>query len=397
MKVLFYRYGSVCEPDIIEAFKELGVAVVEETTEITKKNLIPSEVVSLVNLRLQKENVDFIFSVNFFPAISEVCRIYRIPYVSWTVDCPVLELFTKSVKNECNRIFLFDKQQYEDIRQLNPNCVYYLPLAANVSHKEKVIKQASKSLKCRFKSKISFVGSLYTEKSPYDMLDKKKVPKEMIGFLEGLMAAQELVYGYYFTDEVLTDEFSKKFAEYCPNFRPSYSNLHDEDFLKDKILLSQFYLGNGITARERLHIAKSLENELTIYTASNTSSLKGLDNRGTVKTLEEMPIVFSESSVNLNMTSRAIRSGLPFRIFDVLSCGGFLLTNYQPELQELFNIGEELVYYGSIDELREKALYYADDARSAQRREIAENGLKAIKERHTFPIRIEQMLRAVFV
>ena len=37
MKVLFYRYGSICEPDIIDTFQEIGLEVDEYTKEITMK------------------------------------------------------------------------------------------------------------------------------------------------------------------------------------------------------------------------------------------------------------------------------------------------------------------------------------------------------------------------
>lgn len=39
MEILFHRYGSICEPDIIEAFRSLGVEVIEEDREIYEKNI----------------------------------------------------------------------------------------------------------------------------------------------------------------------------------------------------------------------------------------------------------------------------------------------------------------------------------------------------------------------
>ena len=48
MNVLIYRYGSICEPDIIEAFQKLQLNVIEEATEMNQKNLLPSEQVKLV-------------------------------------------------------------------------------------------------------------------------------------------------------------------------------------------------------------------------------------------------------------------------------------------------------------------------------------------------------------
>lgn len=43
MKIYFYRYGSICEPDVIDSFKRLGLDVDEEIIEISNKNLSPSE------------------------------------------------------------------------------------------------------------------------------------------------------------------------------------------------------------------------------------------------------------------------------------------------------------------------------------------------------------------
>ena len=37
MKLLFYRYGSICEPDIIAGFQELGLEVSELTEEISNQ------------------------------------------------------------------------------------------------------------------------------------------------------------------------------------------------------------------------------------------------------------------------------------------------------------------------------------------------------------------------
>ena len=41
MNILFYRYGSICEPDLIAAFREYGITVYESDDEITDKNILP--------------------------------------------------------------------------------------------------------------------------------------------------------------------------------------------------------------------------------------------------------------------------------------------------------------------------------------------------------------------
>lgn len=37
MKIFMYRYGSLCEPDVIDAFRRIGLEVDEETAEIYNK------------------------------------------------------------------------------------------------------------------------------------------------------------------------------------------------------------------------------------------------------------------------------------------------------------------------------------------------------------------------
>jgi spore maturation protein CgeB len=131
MNILFYRYNSICEPDIIAAFTELGHTVKTIDVEITNKDIDGKEVVEIVSSALLSEHFDGVFSINYYPVISAVCNIFKTLYISWTVDSPVVELLSDTVKNPYNRIFLFDYAQYQDLSPYNPDCIFYLPLAAN--------------------------------------------------------------------------------------------------------------------------------------------------------------------------------------------------------------------------------------------------------------------------
>lgn len=387
MKLLFYRYGSICEPDVIDGFQELGHTVQEITTEITNKSLTPQESIQIVSDTLLEHPVDFVFSINFFPFLSEVCNIFKLPYLCWTVDSPVMELFATSITHPWNRIFLFDRAQYDEISPLNPGHVFHLPLAVNIRQKQNRIRSASASMRSKFTSDISFVGSLYTEKCPYDKLTNP--PAYLLGYLNGLMEAQLRIYGAFIIEELLTDEIVEEFKAHLPGFFTYPFASH----LTDKQTAAQLYIGNKISALERLRVMKLLSERFSVdlYTASDTSALPRIHNRGLAKTMEEMPVIFHNSRINLNITSKSIRSGLPLRIFDILGCGGFVLTNFQPELPELFIPGEDLVYYENLEDMADKADYFL--RHDAERREIAENGFTAIQKYHTYPIRLEQMLR----
>ena len=90
-KILIYRYNSICEPFVIRALQSLGVIVDEVTEAMTNKNMSAKEEMLLISNRLAGNHYDAVYSINFYPVISEVCRIYKVPYICQTVDCPVFE------------------------------------------------------------------------------------------------------------------------------------------------------------------------------------------------------------------------------------------------------------------------------------------------------------------
>lgn len=390
MKVLIYRYGSICEPDIISGFETLGFTVSQITAEITNKNLSMNDSIKLVSEFLLDNPQDFIFSINFFPQISEICNIFHIRYVSWIVDSPVMELYTKSIQNTYNRVFIFDREQFNDISPLNPECVFHFPLAVNVEQKQSVITNASSITRRKYTSDVSFVGSLYTEKCPYDKLEN--VPAYLNGYLNGIMAAQLKIYGAYIINEALTDDIVSQFKTHLPGFYQSPLN----SFLTDRDIVSQLYIGNKISALERTQVFDILSRNFSVdlYTGSNTSHLPFIHNRGFAKTLTEMPIIFHESSINLNITSKAIRSGIPLRVFDIFACEGFMLSNYQTELCELFDVGNDFDYYSSYDELVEKTHYYLEH--NAIRKEMAHNAYEKVAQKYNYPLRLCELIELAY-
>lgn len=389
MNILFYRYGSICEPDIISGFLELGNYVHEITVEIYDKDFLPVDGVRLLEKELFAHSYDFVFSINFYPFISDVCNIFQLRYICWTVDSPVMELYSPSIRNEWNRIFLFDLAQYNEFAPKNPSCIFHLPLAGNPARCTATINQATSAEIARFSSEISFVGSLYTEKSPYKL--PKNAPDYLRGYLDAVMNAQELIYGYNFLEEVLPENIVEEFQKLVPEF---YIPPKGWD-RNDRMTLAQRYLGYEISSMERIRVMKLLGDRysLDVYTGSDTSNLP-VNNCGFARTLTEMPLIFHYSKINLNITAKSIRSGLPLRLFDILACGGFLLTNYQSELTTYFTPGVELECYTSRDDLLAKTEYYLTHEKD--RAEVAHNGLAASEKYHNYPERLLQMLSTAY-
>lgn len=392
MEIIIHRYGSICEPDLVDAFRSCGITVIEESREIYQKSISHEERISELSKLILTHQTAFVFSINFFPYISEICERLRVLYVCLSVDCPVLELFSSSIRNKCNRIFLFDYMQYQRFCPENPECIFYLPLAVNTDRWEKVLAGVTKEDEIRYGSRISFVGSLYKEKSPLLRLSLDDYNR---GIAEGIVESQVRVPEYSFLEDAVSESLIE--AIRCRD--ESYYQLKDGFERTDAFVAAHYYLGMHVSYLKRLRILSELGKEFPVdlYTNSDVSelgSVSGIRCRGEVSTHREMPKVFYCSKINLNITMHSIQSGLPQRIWDVLGCGGFLLTDYQSEIPEYFTIGKELECYEDISELKEKAAYYLDH--DDIRREIADNGFRKVKARHTYIHRVYSMLKTIF-
>ena len=389
MNFLIYRYGSICEPDVMEALTGLGHEVTSIDIEMQNKQPDLSLVIQLLGDTLTQHHFDAIFSINYYPLLASVCDIFKIRYICLTVDSPIMELYSDTICKPWNRLFLFDLEQYRTFQPKNPDCIFHLPLAVNMNRLDSFFSNCKEADLLAHSSKISFVGSLYTEKCPYDQLPQDG--SYLNGYLSGIMEAQSKIYGYYFVPEVLPDEIVHEFVRLMPEFYlPPDMATRD-----DRMTMALMYLGPKITSMERTRLLQTLGERypVDIYTKSDTSQLP-LRNHGTVKTHTEMPLVFAGSNINLNITAKSIRSGIPLRVFDVLGCGGFLLSNYQPELADYFTIGEDLDIYTSKEDLLEKVEYYLSHEK--EWKEIAANGQNKIRQCHTFHQRMAEMIDIAF-
>ena len=288
-------------------------------------------------------------------------------------------------------MFVFDRAQYEDIRAYNPDHIFHYPLAVDTELKQRVIADAVSGGKAeRYCCDTSFVGSLYTEKNPMSKLPGS--PSYLKGFMDGLCEAQLRVYGYWFVQDLLTDRVIEDFKAAIPD----HYRMKADNHLTDRILIGQYYMGNNITAMERERLIAYIAERfpIDVYTRSNTDSIRKANCRGGCETITEMPVIFHESRININPTSKAIRSGIPLRVFDIFACEGFMLSNYQPELCELFVPGEDFVYYDSIEQVPELIGYYLDHEK--ERKEIAYNAYSKVKEQYSYVVRLNKLLLTAF-
>ena len=389
MKILVYRYGSICEPDVIQAFQSLGLTVLEEKTEITNKRLSSADRLLLVESFLKTEELLFVFSINFYPVLAEICHIYQTRYLCWTVDSPVPELFSKSFCHDTNHIFLFDWAQYQYFAPYNPDHIHYLPLASCTQRFDKVTSAVTADDRRAYSTDISFVGSLYNEKNPVRQL--KNLPDYAKGYIDALVESSLRIYGYNLIENAVTEELARTVKACSNDFFESADSITSPDLY----VTAHSYIGMQAAETERIRTLNTLARhfDVDLFTRSDTKNLENVHVHGGVESLTEMPKIFHLSRINLNITIKPIQTGLPLRIFDILGCGGFLMTNYQAELQEYFEIGVDLEAYSSMEELVDKCAYYL--SHEEERKQMALNGYHKVCGQHTYPHRIKAMLEAL--
>ena len=199
------------------------------------------------------------------------------------------------------------------------------------------------------------------------------------------MEAQSQIYGYYLLDEMLTDEL---LVDINKQYREVKS---DTQFKLSKEALN-WALASEITRRERILLLNLCGNrfDTKYYAYKNCDLVKNVKKCGGVDYITETPKVFACSKINLNPSLRIIQSGIPLRAFDIMGAGGFLLTNYQQELPEYFEIGKDLDVYENEEDLLWKINYYLEH--EEERVQIAKNGQKKVREFYTWKQRIEDIM-----
>ena len=334
-------------------------------------------------LAIRSFSPDFVFSFDYFPVISKVCNMMEVTYVSWVYDNPLVSLYSYTLANPRNRVFLFDKQEYLFFHNNGINTVHYLPLAAAPARLGP--DASSPAIARKYQADISFVGSLYTEPKHQLYNRIRNIPEYTHGYLDAIMLAQKQVYGLSFLEELLDENTLADLRRACP-CPPNSDGVETESYL-----YSNYFLLRQVTAMERTELipAISSRHPLQLYTNDVTYSCPGCTNHGPVDYYHEAPYVFYHSRINLNITLRSIKSGIPLRAFDIMGSQGFLLTNYQEDFLDCFTPDEDFVYYTDQADLLGKIEYYLSHEK--ERQEIARNGYEQIQKHHTYEHRIPHL------
>lgn len=384
MKIIFLEWNSFGNRDILDAYASLQYEVVRVPFSNKTARTDPVFEAALEQT-IKSSSPDYVFSFNYFPAVSLVCKKTGVPYLSWVYDSPYVQLYSYTVIAPTCHIFVFDREQCLEFNRAGIRTVHYLPMAANTKRLDTLTGLDAFTRSNLFPhTGIAFIGSMYTETHQfYDRLTG--ISPYTRGYLEGIMAAQKQVYGYNFIEELLSPEIIADMKKFLP-LEPNADGVESMEYL-----FAQYVINRRITGEERRELLTAVGelHPFDLYTPDALLRLPGAVNHGPADPYSAAPYIFKTARINLNLSLRSIKSGIPLRAFDIMGAGGFLLSNFQSDFTDIFTPDQDFVFFEDRQDMCNKILYYL--SHEQERKAIAQSGHDKIAAAHTYLHRIKEM------
>lgn len=386
MRILFVMSKIQPITGMMRSLLEMGheVALYPYASE----DINTEEIVLNLKELLKSSRVDFVLSNVFSATVGELTHELEIKYAVYGMDSPMYETYLPVYPRYDNcYIFYFDKREYNMALNIGYTNVYHMPLAGDMSCAQNLV-ITDEEIK-KYGCDMSFVGALYCNNLYDKYIERFPFSTQQI-FTEVMEQSAFKWDGQDRLEGFLTPEATRHVDEVC-------REIYDEPYE----LPLDYYYKKLLFARKLTHIERTLLMEILserygihLYTREGEAVPEGVKKFSEVDQQNEAFKVFYSSKINLNITMRSIESGVPLRVFDIMSVGGFVLTNYQEEIPELFEEGKEIVTYKTPEELIEKADYYLKHDR--ERQQIGINGYKKIKKCYTYERQMEKIISILF-
>lgn len=342
-----------------------------------------------------KQEIHGVFSLQYYPILSNLCNHLHIPYISWCYnDSADQLLLTKSIANPRNMIFHGDSFWVEKLQRLGVEKVAYLPWAAGI-HMTSSTPTADPDATSGTAQDI-----LQTDLTLIDTADPVaweryvalmgRIGSQAKGFLDGLMQAQQGIYGFPFLERPLSDTVLAAMETALPLSGPRDSIAPREELYAHQVLYPAITRREVDTMLELL--AKESQWTKICYT-NRTEELPPSFLRRNPPAKNPVPSRDGSSKIYLLPAPRDIQNGIPAQAMDIMGSGGFLLTSFQRDYLRFFQPGKDYVYYESPEHMLEQARYYLEH--EEERQEIALRGQRKVMAGHTLAMRIQEMLATI--
>ena len=388
-RILFIHTNEITLLDIPRVLDELEYDVYEANFGLAAQEYEGKKSSEIVTA-IEEFKIDYVITYDFIVTVSQACMDAGVPYISWVYDAPQKELYMHFAQYPCNYIFAFDKMQVQRVRDIGIKHVMHVPLAVHVEKIHMVADTIGKKMKGGYESDITFVGQLYSRENEDAIWERfdAKIKTQLHQYIDT-----------YFLKWNKETKFHGCMSEECASFLSRW----DDDTVQRAIpyVSKQFYyeaafLSRTIANRERIHVLNKLAEKYKVTFYTKEKDVSKLSNKIAVKpgvSFDILTHIYRKSKINLNITLHCIETGVPQRVLDVMAAGGFMLSNYQEELEEMFVPGEEIVLYHNEQELEELVAYYL--VHEEERKQIARKGQEKVLREYDMRLWIEKILKYV--
>ena len=326
-----------------------------------------------------------VMTVNTNPALSELCDRLGRPLIVWEVD-PSLDRRPERVNaNRSTRVFTNRKAALAGLQDAGYASVAYLPLAASQVDRHPV---PLDELEERYRSQVCFVGASLAEgarasrrKFLHLYASWRCAPEEN---LEGFETHLDQVLAIQHADDVyrIPELAEEHYADFLDAARRSHTRQDPVQWLAEIAAAGKRW--ETITALGRQGI--------TVWGDEGWADVHehGGVYRGRAHPGAEINRIYSGGLINLDVNRMYQIDVVPLRVFEVLACGGFLLTEHCDPVADMFEVGRDLETYRSRVELVEKVEYFL--AHPDEAGAIDAHGRETFLREHTLRNRVERML-----
>lgn len=386
MKVFFAGSETMQIPNIPISLGKMGYEVVlyEKSMEYVEEH---EEEYENFGLFLQSQKPDVVISTIFFQIVAAYTHELGIKYAVYGMDSPHYAAWVPEYPRLDNvYLFHFDSREVERFRKCGYTNVTYLPLAAGVTWADTI--HTSGTDRKKFGSAVSFVGGLYGD-NPFDTC-AGRLPQPVQEHIWNQLENSAFLWD---GKERLQEGVSEELLRICQTVTPELCN--PGFTMGDDYYFRQWTLARKLSNIERTLLFEQVagQYDFRLYTRENEVVPESIHRYPPVNAMTEQLKVFQSSGVNLNVTLRSIESGVPLRVFDILSVGGFVLTDYRKDAEKLFREDEEIVMFRTPEEMMEKLAFYT--THETEQKRIAKNGHRRARAEYSYERMLEEILQKI--
>ncbi len=349
--------------------------------------------------RVMKFGPHFFITVNgqgFDPSniILGLAESEGVPVVSWFIDTPTA-FFPQMLPPSFDRhlVLCYDTTHIQIVREMGYTEVEHLPLAALMQ------KFPTPSDGFVPDIPVGYLGRLQTRltttiKPRIDEALQKAWPdqKNIIDNVYSLIDKAVDVFSQFdaprqFVGDWFENEARKMLENPQPLFTPIPPYIAPIHYIS-------FYINHAASAESRKNLAQTLQPlGLEVWGEPEWRAVLPEAQCHFGKKYEDIYRVYHRCKVNLSISHRQNLGSVTLRIFDVPASGSFLLTDWRPCMADLFEPGEELIAFHSLDEAKELVEKYARD--DAARQQVINAARRRVLKEHTFAHRVESIAKMI--